>query len=88
MAEQCSVEILVESIPPRQLSSILEPVRNRVKKAKVFLKKKPFFGTLFIYLPSLAFLVVCSFGQKSKACGPQKKNTQLNLGADASAQLK
>ena len=32
MAEQCSVEILVESIPPRQLSSNLEPDRNRVKK--------------------------------------------------------
>ena len=31
-AEQYSVEILVESTPPRQLSSILEPVRNRVKQ--------------------------------------------------------
>ena len=32
-AEQYSVEILVESTPPHQLSSLLEPVRNRVNLA-------------------------------------------------------
>ena len=36
-AEQYSVEILVESTPPRQLSSILEPVRNRVKVKRYLL---------------------------------------------------
>ena len=50
-AEQCSVEILVESIPPRQLSSILEPVRNRVKHvlyAKFWARPKTLDSFLFV----------------------------------------
>ena len=41
-AEQYSVEILVESTPPRQLSSILEPVRNRVKELRKLEKQRKF----------------------------------------------